>query len=364
MQARSYSCARLLVALLLIASSDRASAQGVTLQEGTATFSQTFLGTTSPDQVIDGDFGTSNGWAVLVNGTPATSAQTAAWETACDHVPGTLTFTMHFLHFNPGHLLGRLRLSVTTDDRSTFCDGLDTGGDVSANWVVLANPVVVAPTGMTSSVLPDGSLLFGGAIPATGVYTLAFPQLLSGVTGIRLEVLEDPSLPFGGPGLHPANGNFLLTEMEVDCDCYPLPEAYCTAGTSSSGCTAQLAATGTASATAAAGFDLVAAGVEGGKDGLFFFGTNGRQANPWGNGTSYQCVVPPVKRAGLLNAVGTPGLCNGSFSQDLNALWTAKPAKNPGAGSVVQAQLWYRDPFNTSNQTTSLSDALEFCVAP
>jgi len=30
----------------------------------------------------------------------------------------------------------------------------------------------------------------------------------------------------------------------------------------------------------------------------------------------------------------------------------------------LQAQLWYRDPFNTSNQTTSLSDAIEFCVSP
>ena len=35
-----------------------------------------------------------------------------------------------------------------------------------------------------------------------------------------------------------------------------------------------------------------------------------------------------------------------------------------GAGAIVQAQLWYRDPVNTSNQTTSLSDALEFAVCP
>jgi hypothetical protein len=30
----------------------------------------------------------------------------------------------------------------------------------------------------------------------------------------------------------------------------------------------------------------------------------------------------------------------------------------------VQAQLWYRDPSNTSSVTTSLSDAIEFLVAP
>ena len=144
----------------------------------------------------------------------------------------------------------------------------------------------------------------------------------------------------------------------------PSPVAYCTSGTSASGCTASISATGTASATAPTGFTLDITCVEGSKDGLYFFGTSGRQANSWGNGTSYQCVVPPVKRAGLLLGTGTVGLCDGSFSQDLNARWAAKPAQNPGAGAVVQAQLWYRDPFNTSNQTTSLSDAIEFTVEP
>jgi hypothetical protein len=140
---------------------------------------------------------------------------------------------------------------------------------------------------------------------------------------------------------------------------------YCTAGTSASGCQALLSSTGTPSATAPSGFTFEAAGVEGQKDGLFFFGTNGRQANSWGNGTSYQCVVPPVVRAPIMTGIGTVAACDGSFAQDLNALWCPscpKPGKNPGAGAVVQAQLWYRDPQSTSNQTTSLSDAIEFLV--
>jgi len=137
---------------------------------------------------------------------------------------------------------------------------------------------------------------------------------------------------------------------------------YCTAGTTASGCQATLSSSGTASATAASGFVVSAAGAEGNKDGLFFFGSNGRQANPWGSGTSFQCVVPPVARTSLITGVGTNGACDGSFSTDLNARWTAKPAQNPGAGAVAQVQLWFRDPNNTSNQTTSLSDALEFTV--
>jgi hypothetical protein len=142
---------------------------------------------------------------------------------------------------------------------------------------------------------------------------------------------------------------------------------YCTAGTSASGCQALLSATGTPSATAPSGFTVAAAAVEGQKDGLFYFGSNGRQANPWGNGTSYQCVVPPVARGPLMAGAGTLGLCDGTFGLDLNALWCPtcpKPQKNPGVGAVVQAQLWYRDPQSTSNQTTSLSDAIEFAMAP
>jgi hypothetical protein len=147
----------------------------------------------------------------------------------------------------------------------------------------------------------------------------------------------------------------------------PGPTAYCTAGTSASGCSALLSASGTPSASAVSGFDLTAIEVEGDKDGLFFYGVNGRQANPWGNGTSLQCVVPPVKRGGLLTGVGAIGACDGSFVQDLNARWCPtcpKPTHNPGSGAVVQAQLWFRDPLSTSNQTTSLSDAVEFAVCP
>ena len=80
--------------------------------------------------------------------------------------------------------------------------------------------------------------------------------------------------------------------------------------------------------------------------------------------TGANTVVEASVCAGLLTGSGTSGLCDGSFAQDLNARWTAKPTHNPGAGAVVQAQLWYRDPFNTSNQTTSLSDAIEFTVQP
>jgi hypothetical protein len=139
---------------------------------------------------------------------------------------------------------------------------------------------------------------------------------------------------------------------------------HCTAGTSASGCNAWLSGQGAASASAPAGFVVTASSVEGQKDGLFYYGTGGAQAAPWGNGTSFQCVVPPVLRTSLLSGTGTPGACDGTLALDLNAEWSAAPHKRPAPGEVVDLQLWYRDPQSSSNQTTSLSSALRFCVGP
>ena len=143
----------------------------------------------------------------------------------------------------------------------------------------------------------------------------------------------------------------------------PAPVAYCTAGTSAAGCNALLASSGTPDVGASSGFVVSASHVEGAKDGLFFYGFSGPQANTWGNGSSFQCVTPPVLRAGLLAGGGVPGTCTGSFSQDFNAYWSTAPvSKQPAPGSEVWMQLWYRDPQNTSNQTTSLSNALAITV--
>lgn len=118
---------------------------------------------------------------------------------------------------SPGHLVGRFRWSYTTDSRNDFADGLQTGGDVTANWTVLTPTSVQTSAGLTSTVLGDGSVLMaytGGVLP-TAAYDLTFNTAVSGVTGLRLEVLADPSLPTGGPGMQASNGNFVLTEVSV-----------------------------------------------------------------------------------------------------------------------------------------------------
>ena len=199
---------------------------GVPLQNATATFSQTLDGDYSVARAINGTTADDLGWAI--SPTPFTTeipAQTAAFETISDvgFAGGSLlTFTLTQTVSNPGHLLGRFRLSVTTDDRSQFCDGLPTGGDVTANWVVLNPSSVTALNTTMFTVLSDQSILAGGSTPDTDVYTVTAPTTLTGITGIRLEALEDPSLPYGGPGRWPGNGNFVLSEFEVSIA--PIPE--------------------------------------------------------------------------------------------------------------------------------------------
>ena len=127
----------------------------------------------------------------------------------------------------------RLRWSATTDDRSLFADGLSSGGDVSANWVVLDPVSLASANGATLTELGDNSILVSGVSPSVDTYTISATTLLAGVTGLRLEVLTDPSLPANGPGRQPSNGNFVLTNLIVDATpaVVPLPPALMLMGT-------------------------------------------------------------------------------------------------------------------------------------
>ncbi|MEO8630792.1 MAG: PEP-CTERM sorting domain-containing protein, partial [Betaproteobacteria bacterium] len=130
---------------------------------------------------------------------------------------------------NGGHNLGRFRLSVTSDARSEFADGVATNGDVTANWTVLAPISASATGGSFLNAQADGSVLASGVNPETSVYTISAFTSMANITGIRLEALTDPSLPMSGPGRQSYNGNFVLTEFTVDASpvtasTLPVPE--------------------------------------------------------------------------------------------------------------------------------------------
>ena len=211
-------CMAAILITILTAGLENAFAVPVTFQNGTATLSQTNF---SVDDSIDGLFASSNGWALDTVG--GISAQTAVWETTTDVDADQLNFQLHQNH-GFQHLIGRFRLSFTSDVRSEFADGLDTGGDVTANWTVLTLPSsLVSPGGMTLTEQGDNSILASGTVPLTGVYSIGYTGSFLDVTGIRLEVIEDPSLPGNGPGLA-SNSNLVLTEIQLDASSISVPE--------------------------------------------------------------------------------------------------------------------------------------------
>ena len=210
-----------LLPTLLFLGSSMTSAQEVpvTLQSGTATFSQGCAEGHTPDFSVNDDFFDRHGWAISRTCAAGddTFYEVAVWETETDFSTTQINVRLH-QNIENQHYLGRFRLSLTSDDRSTFADDLDNGGDVGATWTVLTSPVVSGPAGMTFTILGDDSILAGGLPPAaSAIYDIQYTGTYVDITGIRLEVLEDPSLPFNGPGLQPTNGNFVLSEIQVFC---------------------------------------------------------------------------------------------------------------------------------------------------
>ncbi len=83
-----------------------------------------------------------------------------------------------------------------------------------AKWTVLEPSHFASKGGATLKLLPDGSILAGGKNPDADTYEFTAHTDLAGITGLRLEVISDPSLPAGGPGRDP-EGNFFLSNFEV-----------------------------------------------------------------------------------------------------------------------------------------------------
>src|SRR5579863_792383 len=76
--------------------------------------------------------------------------------------------------------------------------------------------------GASLKLLDDGSVLAGGKNPNADTYVLQARTDRTGITGVRIEALSDPSLPEGGPGRDP-EGNFFLSDFEVEAS--PADEA-------------------------------------------------------------------------------------------------------------------------------------------
>ncbi len=82
------------------------------------------------------------------------------------------------------------------------------------SWQVLEPVAPKSAEGATLTKQPDGSVLSTGKRPEKDTYTIVAEPEVQGITGIRLEVLTDESLPHKGPGRQD-NGNLHLNEFVV-----------------------------------------------------------------------------------------------------------------------------------------------------
>lgn len=141
---------------------------------------------------------------------------------------------------------------------------------------------------------------------------------------------------------------------------------YCTSGTTSNGCVALVGSLGTPSASAASGFTILAANVEGQKQGIIFYGTSGQTVSPWGPGSnSILCVKAPTQRMVTLSSGGNVNACNGTLATDWNYFMATNPAAlgNPRTvGQAFDAQAWFRDP--PAIKTTNLTAGVHFTLGP
>lgn len=204
----------LLAALSSLTLASRSEAQvAVTLQNPSATVTQIGFSTGA---TIDGISTGNDGWAIWDG--VATSAQTIYFETAADagFSPATqFTFTLaqDFTGDIAPHTIGRFRLSYTTDTRGAL-----------SSWTVLAPMSSAAASGATMTTQGDNSVLVSGTLTQTDIYQISATTNATFITGFRLEVMEDPSLPDNGPGR--GNSNLVLTEFSVSATAVPEPGAY------------------------------------------------------------------------------------------------------------------------------------------
>ncbi len=107
------------------------------------------------------------------------------------------------------------RLARAPDDEAAAAALAELLPDAEASqgWTVLRPDAMTSAAGTTLTLLPDDSVLAGGPSPVVDTYTVEAMAGLSGITGLRLEAIPDPSLPLRGPGRD--KGNFHLDSIRL-----------------------------------------------------------------------------------------------------------------------------------------------------
>lgn len=255
---------------------------------------------------------------------------------------------------------------------STSGGGMTTGSGVSVNInVVLSADYLLGMQvlSMTTAVI-DLDLANTGSPSAFSVFDTdtdqviidQAPQLapwigtgdiiLTGNTDFGFVLTPPDEISFGAGG----TVNYTVTyDFDVGL------ASYCTAKTSSAGCTASISTSDPAAfpSSGASDYSVTASGVQGFKNGLLFAGINGSANLPFNGGVL--CVQPPTKRGPVAGSGGSvPDRCDGSFSTLVNDGNVIPFGLDAGSGNSGWYQYWYRDPLNGAGQLgTALSDAIQ-----
>lgn len=169
-------------------------------------------------------------------------------------------------------------------------------------------------------------------------------------------------------GNYSGGGYLDMDSLEADyASVVTNPTVYCTAGTSTGGCVAQISASANPNVAHSAPCLLSVTGVEGQRTGVIFYGIAKRMQS-WcaqGGGSSFLCVKVPLQRLSPQNSGGTFGACDGAYSIDWNSFQLASPTMLGApwiASQKTFVQAWFHDP--QSCKTSALSDAVELTYLP
>ena len=142
-------------------------------------------------------------------------------------VPGSIKFIGPYMNLNSGEDETKIRqlnsrieaLKNELKNRPKSSSDADTASNTDKlheNRRVLKPLEFVSTEGASHETLEDSSVLLAGDPPETDTYTVTFEIEPTGMVGLLLETLTDPSLPGMGPGRGDAKRpNFVLNSFEV-----------------------------------------------------------------------------------------------------------------------------------------------------
>ncbi|HUR28127.1 MAG TPA: S8 family serine peptidase, partial [Planctomycetota bacterium] len=282
--------------------------------------------------------------------------------------------------------------SGPTDARSGF-------SAIGPEMCVIAPGESIRTTTVSSNYTTQSGTSFSAPL-AAGTVGLLFAALPSLAPDDARDVLQRSALDLGVPGFDPQTGHGRLSASSAlallaasDCDANgiydprqiangvsqdltgnKIPDecelvTYCTAKVNSLGCTPQIAGSGTPSASASSGFVVSASNVRNQRPGILLYGFAGRASLPFGGGTL--CLSGALRRSSVVQSGGSPSGddCSGALSLDMNAFARGALGGAPhhalsDPGARVGCQWWSSDPVPALPNQPSLTDALEYSIAP